>query len=260
MRLGIELWQTLCENAADSKLFAALRKYGYSYVEPCVMFGPPNPDYPALWTVDTVKEMNPIIRAEGLSIESCTIFKAAETWNIPEVVSFAEMYNIKVIVVKSPHEVTIESFSSAAEEYEKLAAALKEKGIRLMLHADINDCSARLEGTSAYEWLLDHCHGLEAQADIGWMYYGGIDVVAFIEKYYNRIGSIHYKDVKGTKQEYSDPAEAARCAIGKGVVPISNYIEYAKKREVYEMVDSEEQDGPILIEMKNAAEYLLNKR
>ena len=63
---------------------------------------------------------------------------------------------------------------------------------------------------------------VKLQLDVGWQMYGGSQVVPFIQKYGNRIISIHLKDfVQGFE---GMPQEDAFAAIGDGALPTQEIL------------------------------------
>ena len=69
---------------------------------------------------------------------------------------------------------------------------------------------------------MDHCPHLKMQLDIGWSWYANADTEALIQKYGDRIVSIHLKDFTEDARERNDDGRFT--AIGAGAVSISSIL------------------------------------
>ncbi len=85
-------------------------------------------------------------------------------------------------------------------------------GMRLLYHNHDHEFLARHGDTIAYDWLMEQfsAEQLQCELDIGWVAYGGQDVVATIEKHAGRCPMLHMRDIE-------DPdTRAAFIEVGEG--------------------------------------------
>lgn len=140
-------------------------------------------------------------------------------------------------------------YKTIAKGADALAGAVKEQfGMRTVFH---HHCAGYIETPSEMEWLMQYTDPLLVGLcfDTGhYMFGGGVDPLAAIEKYYDRIWHVHFKDF--------DPAilhqaalqnwnyfESVRngvfCELGKGTVPFA---------QIKEFLESKGYDGWIVVE------------
>lgn len=256
MQLGIQLWAVCGGCPANRDTFLRLAKQGYTFVEPCILFGAEAEAFPALWTPKKYNALRGALASVGLKARSCHAFTAKAELDAGAMLAFAESTGIRSFVVKCPGEISLPAFEKAAAAYEQLVRTLAGCGCELWLHPEGKDCAESLEGIPAFEWMLRRVPGLKIQADVGWMTYGGISQKRFLREYAGRIASVHYKDVNGTAAQGLSP-EAAACPIGEGVVPLFDAFAFARRMEIPQIVDSDQTALPALEEAERAARRFL---
>ena len=122
----------------------------------------------------------------------------------------AQKYHISWFVVKSPARLTKDVLDETAARYRELAEELEKAGAGLLIHNEKEDICIRVNGKTAYEYLLEACgEKVGAEVDAGWMYCGGVDPEEFLWAHADRVKAVHYKDMKITGQE---------APLGKGMV------------------------------------------
>ena len=102
----------------------------------------------------------------------------------------------------------------------KAAGMVYEAGMELLYHNHDHEFKNRVGDQTGYDWLMDKFHPdlLNCELDIGWVAYGGQDVVETIEKYAGRCPILHMRDV-------GDPdARGAFIEIGNGSLDIPAII------------------------------------
>lgn len=119
-------------------------------------------------------------------------------------------------------------------------ALLKETGMRTVFH---HHCAGYIETPAEIEALLaltnPECLGL--CFDTGhYMYGGGNNAAAFLEKHYNRIWHVHFKDfspvvASEARQKnwsyFESVAAGVFCELGKGVVDFASVRDVLQKKE-----------------------------
>lgn len=82
-----------------------------------------------------------------------------------------------------------------------LADRVAEDGLRLAYHnhelefVDSDDTGADTDDATAFDHLVEATDGVDFELDVGWAYAAGMDPVALLETYGDRISRIHLKDV-----------------------------------------------------------------
>ncbi len=102
----------------------------------------------------------------------------------------------------------------------KAASMVAAAGMELLYHNHDHEFKNRVDGRVAFDWMMDQFRNdlLKSELDIGWVAYGGQDVVKTIEQYANRCPILHMRDV-------GDPEERGKfIEIGNGTLDIPAII------------------------------------
>lgn len=102
----------------------------------------------------------------------------------------------------------------------KAASMVKSAGMQLLYHNHDHEFKNRVKDQAGFDWLMGAFHRelLESELDVGWVAYGGRDVVATIEQYAGRCPILHMRDV-------GNPDERGKfIEIGNGVLDIAGII------------------------------------
>ena len=81
---------------------------------------------------------------------------------------------------------------------------------------------------------------VKIELDTGWQMYAGNDVLAFMQKYRNRIQAVHLKDF--VKDYQNAPKDDAFAAIGDGALPVKEIIEFLPELNLFDyglMIDQD---------------------
>ena len=141
----------------------------------------------------------------------------------------AQKYHISWFVVKSPARLTKDVLDETAARYRELAEELEKAGAGLLIHNEKEDICIRVNGKTAYEYLLEACgEKVGAEVDVGWMYCGGVDPEEFLWAHADRVKAVHYKDMKITGQE---------APLGKGMVDLKACFQFARANGALQIVD-----------------------
>lgn len=168
-------------------VFATISALGYTGVE----------GYGALYG-DTEK-VRAAMDATGLAMPTAH-FGVTDTENdLAQVVKTAKALGVETIF--GPHLTEEErprdqvGWAALAARLEAIQAALKPHGIAYGWHNHDFEFVACEDGSIPMETLLDAAPNLVWEADIAWIVRGGGDPIAWINKYTDRIASIHVKDI-----------------------------------------------------------------
>ena len=252
MKLGVQLFGCMKLYNEDPEGFLrAVREAGYALVEPCVCFGA---DLPFAWSSAALETHVRRAAAHGLAVDSCHVF-SREFWKIvPELIEAAEKCGFKRFVVGwngAPEREALDAFAGHCAE---TADALAEKGLELWLHNNAKEIADKIDGISAYEYILRACGGrLGAQVDTGWVVCGGEPLEPFLARNEAYIRSIHHKDVRALTDA---EGRTDNVALGRGIVDCETAYAFAAARGLGQIVDQDNSLGSILDDLAASAAYL----
>ena len=127
----------------------------------------------------------------------------------------------------------------------------RERGLELWLHNNAQEIADKLNGISAYEYILRACGGkLGAQVDTGWVACGGEDVAAFLERNADYVRSIHHKDVVALSDKPDN------VALGQGVVDPRIAFDFAVRNGLGQIVDQDNTLGSLTDDLRVSADFL----
>ncbi len=243
MILGAQLFG-ICYSSplGTEETLQKLKEIGYELIEPCVSLEAIPGMEKAIWPAATFEELYPRIKAMGLNILSMHFFAKDLAGKAEWLKAFCEKYGIRYVVVKSPRNLDILSLQAASMEYLTVADSLAEVGAKLLIHNEAADIETKIEGKSAYEYLLDLCQNrVYAQVDAGWVRYAGEDEIALINRNLYRTASIHYKDFSEDKQPV---------VVGRGIVDLKGCFEISRAHGLPHIVDQDRFSGDVFEEMQ----------
>ena len=231
-----KLWQ---ENPAAFP--DRIREMQFTQAEPCVFLGGTLPaQIPGIWDEETFRQETERLRSAGIGIPSVHVFFADRANAEADLRRIAEQYGIRQFVLKCPEKVDKEEYTAFAATCVRLADALAEKDAALLLHNEIWDIREKLEGQTAFEWVLNACGGkVYAQVDVGWALAGGEDPAALLWRLEDRVRSVHYKDFK----KGNPPKEVL---IGTGDVDTPACFQFARAHGIPQIVDMDLGDPTLL--------------
>ena len=233
MYFGIQLFgimNTLKDRPAE-EIFNRLHEAGASFAEPCIAtFSIPGLEH-AFWTVDAFHDTYlPLLNEAGLAPVSVHFASRSLLAELPVIRRLAEQDGIRQFVVKSPQDLSKKSLQQTAIMYTSAADRMKEFGAELLLHNEKADIETRIDGRTAYEYLLDLCLGrVYAQVDAGWLMAAGADPEAFLWRNKDRVRSVHYKDFRNGKET----------PVSQGDLPLGPVFQFARAFGLPQILDQD---------------------
>lgn len=256
MEFGVQLYglRRLYRENAD-RLFGSLSSMGYRLIEPCVDCNAAQDAIDPVWSADTFAQNEPVWRRQGLRIASCHVFANDLLEALPRVQAFAERFGVMRLVVNCPRARNKDAWTAFAGTCLELGERLARGGVELLLHNGPYDSAVRVGELSAYEWILGTCgEALGAQADVGWLLYGGVNPEPFLHRRARQIRSLHYKDVASVCQ---DPAaDAGDVRLGTGRLDALACFRFAYEKGIAQIVDQDVDNGSILADLQAALTLL----
>lgn len=244
MRFGVQLFGpgNFCRSNPDL-FFKALSECHYQLIEPCVWLIEVPEDakvYP-IWTIDEMTTYKPLFEKYKLKIRSCHIFTGIQNvQNDSEIKQLSSKiqkihddFGITDFIFAGHSETTKEGCQIYSEKLKKLSNSISNDSIRLVLHNNCDESVAKIDGQSAFEFLLKNCEGrIKAQVDVGWLFYGQIDVESFLWRNKELIVSLHYKDFAK-----KDDGKLEETVVGNGLVDVKSCFQFCRAMGLPQYVD-----------------------
>ena len=225
-----------------------VREMGFAQAEPCVFLGGELPvRIPGIWDEGTFRREAERLHAAGIQIPSMHVFAADWDKALDDMLRITKDFGVYQFVLKCPEQVDAESYRAFAAMCVCLADALAKEKASLLLHNEEHDIRGRLDGKTAFEWVLEKCGGkVFAQVDVGWVLAGGENPEALLWRNEGLVRSVHYKDfrLEGKRQEV---------LIGTGDVDTPACFQFARAHGIPQIVDMDLGDPSLLAE---AGQYL----
>ncbi len=233
MRFGVQLYGILSHcHKTPKEVFGMIKKAGYCMAEPCVAETVSDKDKEIIWDEKAFKALASLMKEEGLEIPAVHLLSE----DLPSAVSLAKRllaaYGITSFVVKLPKVMTKESLEEAAFVLRSGAEALQNEGASLLLHNEEKDIRTKIDGITAYEWILQRTGTvLKAEVDVGEIFFAGEDPVAFLKKLQPFVKLVHFKD-------FEVPGERkTETAIGKGALPLQRIVRFCTENGIPQILD-----------------------
>ena len=231
MYFGVQMYGVSKEWKQDPEDFLKkLYEAGYRQIEPCLGFRVDAGEY-GLWSPEDLERAMPLLEKYRMEIHAAHIFMDEYHYEreLAILVEMAQKYHISWFVVKSPARLTKDVLDETAAKYREMAETLEKAGAGLLIHNEKEDICIRVNGKTAYEYLLEACgEKVGAEVDTGWMYCGGVDPEEFLWAHVDRVKAVHYKDMKFTGKE---------ATFGKGMVDLKACFQFARANGALQIVD-----------------------
>ena len=231
MYFGVQMYGVSKEWKQDPEGFLKkIYEAGYRQIEPCLGFRVDARDY-GFWIPEDLEQAMPLLAKYHIEVHAVHIFLDEYHYEreLAILTELAQKYHISWFVVKSPARLTKDVLDETAARYRALAEELEKAGAGLLIHNEKEDICIRVNGKTAYEYLLEACgEKVGAEVDAGWMYCGGVDPEEFLWAHADRVKAVHYKDMKITGQE---------APLGKGMVNLKACFQFARANGALQIVD-----------------------
>lgn len=231
MYFGVQMYGVSKEWKQDPEGFLKkIYEAGYRQIEPCLGFRVDARDY-GFWIPEDLEQAMPLLAKYHIEVHAVHIFLDEYHYEreLAILTELAQKYHISWFVVKSPERLTKDVLDETAARYRELAEELEKAGAGLLIHNEKEDICIRVNGKTAYEYLLEACgEKVGAEVDAGWMYCGGVDPEEFLWAHADRVKAVHYKDMKITGQE---------APLGKGMVDLKACFQFARANGALQIVD-----------------------
>lgn len=231
MYFGVQMYGVSKEWKQDPEGFLKkIYEAGYRQIEPCLGFRVDARDY-GFWIPEDLEQAMPLLAKYHIEVHAVHIFLDEYHYEreLAILTELAQKYHISWFVVKSPARLTKDVLDETVARYRELAEELEKAGAGLLIHNEKEDICIRVNGKTAYEYLLEACgEKVGAEVDAGWMYCGGVDPEEFLWAHADRVKAVHHKDMKITGQE---------APLGKGMVDLKACFQFARANGALQIAD-----------------------
>jgi len=167
------------------------------------------------------------------------------------IIPVAKKYGIRHVVLPCPKFEAKEAYEGLAPYLNEAGEKFEKEGIELLIHNGKEESEAKIDGISAYEWLIKNAgEHVYAEPDVGWLLYGGTDPEEFLWKYKDKIKLLHYKDMKKVNGAYDETE------IGTGEVDNIACFQFARAVEIIQIADQDGSEGDFLDAMDRVGQRL----
>ncbi|HET7118231.1 MAG TPA: sugar phosphate isomerase/epimerase [Hanamia sp.] len=247
--LGIQLYTVRDDMKRDpAGTLKKLAAMGYKYVEAAgyadrKFYGYSIPDFKKL------------LKDNGLIMKSGHSFLGSEQWDkatndftdewkhtIEDAAAVGMKYLISPGVDESLCK-NMDDFKHYMNMFDKSGELCKKSGIHFAFHNEDYEFNHDIDGKLIYDLILQTADKnlVLQQIDIGNMYEPGGRAMHYLKKYPGRFFSMHVKDEMKRNSPSPDGKVYESTILGKGVIPIKEIIDYARKTGIkYFIIEQEE--------------------
>ena len=196
----------------------------------------------------TAKKIKEYLDEAGLVCSGThSSFEDLRPESINETIAYHKEIGNPYFIVPGADLSTLEKIEDFAAVMNYAEPILKKEGIRLGYHNHSHEFVVMPWGSTIHSE-IERRTTVDFEIDIYWAFHAGIDPVATIDRLKDRIKVIHIKD--GLKNGEGFP-------LGMGEAPLKSVIDYAKKNDIYMVVESETLNPTGLAEAKICIDYLM---
>lgn len=280
MDIGVQIFGCLEQCRKNPQLFfKRLAEAGYHQIETCILFDDEEKMKAQalaegntvmawlaeiLWKPWELPEFRRQMGQYGLKLSAVHVFASNLLNVLPSMIETAGQNDIETYVVNCDQETIASSYLEFGEVVGKSAEMLGEKGIALWIHNNGEEIRAKTEYNGIQQpvltALLDQCKasGVGAQVDVGWVLFGGIDPVEYLDSIQEQVKSIHFKDLK---KDFPQRQGSDRFAcLGEGALCVDEILQWADKHtDISILIDQDASDGDIMEDLEKSASLLWKK-
>lgn len=251
MILGLQLYGPIACGKMDLEaMLRGIKNIGIDRVEPCISLDGKSTN-PSFWSMEKCRKIFPLLKEIGLKVISCHVASENLNDSINEMCLLVDTFGVKQIVVGMP-ELNEVAIQEKAFLYRKIADILEEHNAELLVHNGKPDIAVKIQGRTAYEYLIDICLGkVGMQFDTGWCARGGEDPWEFIKRNHARIKSLHYKDFDMTKDSDVDTC------IGDGTLDNEIFMQFGRFTGIPQFIDADTYSD-VIADASKSYWYLMN--
>lgn len=214
-----------------------------------------------MWTESVARQRIAAIRQAGMQVYGAHLANPMdmEPDEVPKlarsIIRFAKENNLTYFVF-SPMVGEIDKIKRTARALESLIPMLKEESIDILFHNHETELAPDGD-TCVFDYLMDTVPDLKVQLDVGWVQFAGVDPLALMEKYKDRIAVLHFKDI--APDACKENRDTCFTAIGEGSIPLKEIIAYAQHLNLLpaeSVIDQDNSNGDMLEDIRKGIENI----
>lgn len=243
MKYGLQLY-SVRDSAAENfeKMLESVAKMGYSFVESAGFFGR---------TAEQVKEA---LDKNGLALCSTHTSYECISDDLDQTIAFHKALGCSDIVIPGARINTAAEIDELVEVINRAIPKMEAAGMKLHFHNHSNEFIPNRDGQIPIDELAARTK-INFEIDIFWAFNAGLDPLALLDKYADRMSLIHLKD--GIPQDWNDSkSKAVDKSLGQGKAPVEAVLNKAGEMGLAIIVESEGLDPCGLDEVERCIRYL----
>lgn len=243
MKYGLQLY-SVRDSAAENfeKMLESVAKMGYSFVESAGFYDR---------TAEQVKET---LDKNGITLCSThTSFRRVRD-ELEETIAYHKAVGCSNIVLPGAPIGTAAEIDELVEVINRALPKIEAAGMKLHFHNHSKEFIPNADGQIPHDELAARTK-VNFEIDTFWAFNAGLDPIALLDKYADRVSLIHLKD--GIPQDWNDPdSKAIGKSLGLGQAPIEAVLSKAKEKGLTVIVESEGLDPCGLDEVERCINHL----
>ena len=243
MNYGLQLYSVRDIASENFELMLdSVAKMGYSFVESAGFYN------------RSAEQVKKKLEENGITLCSThTSFKLI-CENLDEVIAYHKAIGCKDMVIPGAPTDTAADVDRLVDVINGTIPKLEAEGIRLHFHNHSKEFIPNADGQIPYDEIASRTN-VYFEIDTFWTFNAGLDPLAILEKYADRVRFIHLKD--GIPQDRSDPeSKVVGKSLGQGKAPVKAVIRKAKEMGLTIVVESENLDPCGLDEVERCIQFL----
>lgn len=210
-KIALQLWsvQDECEKDFVGTL-AQVKKMGYDGVEFAGYHGM------------EAEALRQVLDRLGLEVAGSHISYDLLKEQLIDVIAYEKILGNQRIIVPFISKPTLEEWEDVFDDLAVISQELSKHGLSLYYHNHAHEFT-EVESIDLLNEMTLAVPSIKLEADTYWAAYAGKEVVSWLEQHHTFVGLLHIKDML-EKNEDRESTE-----IGSGVLPISEYVAFAKR-------------------------------
>ena len=231
--ISLQLWsvQDACKDNFDSVL-EQVKAFGYEGVEFAGYYD------------KTSNELKSTLNELGLKISEIQSGVEALRDNFEATIAYEKEIGNQSVIVPYIGADTEDEWEEKITELKEIADKVAAEGLTLGYHNHAHEIMD-IPNVNILEKMIEMIPSIQLEIDTYWLTFAGVEVLPWLTKHQQNIKWLHIKDMLVT----GDDRESTE--IGKGILPIASYMEWAKSADL-EWVVIEQEAFQALTPMESA--------
>ena len=243
MKYGIQMYSLRDVTANDFEgALKAVAEMGYKMVETAGFFKHP------------AEEVKAMLEHYGLEICSTHTGYKELFDKFDETLEYHKKVGCKNIILPSAPFATREGITYTVDSINRFQPIIEAEGMKLHYHNHSKEFLPNYDGQIAEDELAKRTK-VNFELDTFWVYTAGLDPLAVMEQYKDRLYFIHLKD--GIAERDSETGKAIGKSVGSGNAPVVDVRNKAIEMELNIVIESEGLDPAGPEEAKRCIDFLM---